>query len=286
MIPPYAGWRVSQWLGQWAPLSVLYQFAESMADRQWLASTKDRQAVQANLTLALGVPVPECSPVVREVFRNFARYLVEFFSLHRVQTQAVEMEGLRYLHEAHRQGRGVIVLTAHFGNWELAAVIVRRLGFTLRAVALPHADPRTDRVFNEQRRRCGIEVIPLGPAAMHQSFHCLREGHLLGVLGDQPFTGHGVPARLCGRTVTLPSGPSLLSLRSQAPIVPTFLVREGAGKFRLCFEPPMWPQTHPAGRPAFSQLTQRWAMILQQYLTRFPSQWLLLQPIEGLASGI
>ena len=285
MIPPYVGWRVSQWLGERAPLSMLYRFAERMADRQWRTSTKDRHAVQTNLALALGAPVPERSPVVREVFRNFARYLVEFFSLHRVQSSAVTMDGLEHLHEAQRRGRGVIVLTAHFGNWELAAVIIRRLGFTLRAVALPHADPRTDRVFNEQRHRCGIEVIPLGPAAMHQSLHCLREGHLLGVLGDQSFTGHGLPTRLCGRTVTLPSGPSLLSLRSQAPIVPIFLVREGAGKFRLCFEAPMWPQTHPTGRLAFSQLTQRYATILQQYLTRFPSQWLLFQPVEGLASG-
>jgi KDO2-lipid IV(A) lauroyltransferase len=283
MSASHLGWRISQWLGERASLSLMYRLAEAVADRQWRASAKDRQAVQANLTLALGAPVPERSPVVREVFRNFARYLVEFFSLHRIQTSAVEMDGLEHLHEAHRRGRGVIVLTAHFGNWELAAVIIRRLGFTLRAVALPHADPRTDRVFNEQRRRCGIEVIPLGPAAMHQSLRCLREGHLLGALGDQSFAGHGLPARLCGRTVTLPSGPSLLSLRSQAPIVPTFLVREGGGKFRLCFEPPMWPQTHPAGRSAFAQLTQRYAAILQQYLTRFPSQWLLLQPIEGLA---
>ena len=282
---PYVGWRMSQWLGQRAPLSFLYRLAEGLADRQWRASAKDRRAVQANLTLALGVLVPERSPVVREVFRNFARYLVEFFSLHRVPMSAVETEGLRYLHEAHGRGRGVILLSAHFGNWEMGAVMIHRLGFTLRAVVLPHADPRTDQVFNEQRRRCGIDVIPLGPDAMRESLRTLREGHLLGVAGDQQFTRHGLSARLCGRTVTLPSGPSLLSLRSQAPIVPTFLVRAGAGRFRLCVEPPMWPPTRPHGPSAFAQLTQRYATILQRYLTRFPSQWLLFQPLEGSASG-
>lgn len=284
MSASYVGWRISQWLGQWAPVSFLYRCAEDLADRQWRVCAADRRAVQANLTFALGAPVSEQSPVVREVFRNFARYLVEFFSIHRVQTPAVEVEGYGHLEAARRQGRGVIALTAHIGNWEMAAIVIRRMGLSVSAVALPHPDARTDRIFNDQRRRCGIEVIPLGHEAMHESLRCLREGRLLGVLGDQQFTRHGLSAMLCGRTVTLPSGPSLLCLRSRAPIVPTFLVREGAWKFRLCFEPPIWPK--PRGDGAiFQQLTQQYATTLERYLTRFPSQWLLFRPLAGMAPG-
>jgi KDO2-lipid IV(A) lauroyltransferase len=281
MSAQYVGWRLSQWLSHRLPTPLLYRCAEPLADCQWRWCAKDRQAVQANLTLALGAPVPERSPVVREVFRNFARYLVEFFSIHRVPAPSVELEGYGHLEDARRRRHGVIVLAAHFGNWEVGAVLIRRMGFPLSAVALPHADPRTDRLFNDQRRRCGIDVIPLGQDAMALSLRRLRDGHLLGVLGDQQFTRHGVSVTLCGRTVTLPSGPVLLSLRSRAAMVPTFLVREGAWKFRLCFEPPIWPEPRQGGPSAFQRLMQRYASILERYLTRFPSQWLLFQPLAG-----
>ena len=157
------------------------------------------------------------------------------------------------------------------------------MGFPFSAVVLPHADPRTNRLFNDQRRRCGIDVIPLGQEAMHRSLRSLRDGHLLGVLGDQRFTRHGLPATLCGRTVTLPSGPALLCLRSLAPMVPTFLIREGMWKFRLCFEPPIWPEPRRSGSSAVGQLMQEYASIFDRYLRRFPSQWLLFQPLAGSA---
>ena len=279
----YAGWRISQWLSLHLPATCAYRGAERLADYRWNTSAADRRVVQANLSLALGAPIPERSPVVREVFRNFARYLVEFFSVHRVPSPSLDVEGYDYLNAAHRRGRGVIILTAHFGNWEVGAVLIRRMGFPLSAVALPHPDLRTNRLFDDQRRRCGIEIIPLGAEAMRRSVQRLREGHLLGVLGDQQFTSHGQPVTLCGRTVALPSGPALLSLRSSAPMVPTFLVREGVWKFRLCFEPPVWPEARDHGPSAVQRLTQEYASILQRYLQQFPSQWLLFQPLAHSA---
>ena len=277
----YAGWRISQWAAQHVPPPVAYRCAERLADAQWNVSAAARRAVQANLAMALGAPVPERSPAVREVFRNFARYFVEFFSIHRVPSPSLDVEGYDHVDAAHRRRRGVIVLTAHVGNWEVGAVLIRRMGFPLSAVALPHPDVRTNRLFDDQRRRCGIEVIPLGPEAMQRSLQCLREGRLLGVLGDQQFTSHGYAVALCGRTVALPSGPALLSLRSSAPMVPTFLIREGPWKFRLCFEPPVWPEAHGHGPSAVQRLTQAYASVLERYLRRFPSQWLLFQPLAG-----
>ena len=280
----YAGWRISQWAVQHVPLPVAYRCAERLADVQWNASAADRRAVQANLAMVLGTPIPERSPAVREVFRNFARYFVEFFSIHRMPPPSLGVEGYDHVNAAHQRRRGVILVTAHFGNWEVAAVLVRRMGFPLSAVALLHPDARTNRLFDDQRRRCGIDVISLGPEAMRRSLRCLRAGHLLGLLGDQQFTPHGHSVTLCGRTVTLPSGPALLSLRSSAPMVPTFLIREGPWKFRLCFEPPVWPEARGHGPSAGQRLTQAYASVLERYVRRFPSQWLLFQPLAGSVS--
>jgi len=275
----YLGYRLIERLSGCLPQRFLYRCAEQIADVKWRCSAADLAAVQSNLSLALRMPVSGRSLLARDVFRNFGRYLIEFFSMHRAPQPDVQVEGYEHLAEAQRPGRGTIVLTAHLGNWEVAAVLIHRLGFPVTAVALPHDDPQMDRLFNTQRTRCGITVIPMGAQAARQSLQHLREGHLLGLLGDQDFSSNGQAVSFNGRTVILPRGPALLSLRSQAPIVPTFLLREGDWKFRLCFEQPLWPHAGAVDDASVREVIQSYVVVLERYLNRFASQWLLFRPI-------
>ena len=238
----YASFRLASWLSEGLPTASAFGLAERLSDIRWQHSARDRAVVEANLSVITGSPPTEQASLTREVFRNFGRYLVEFFSVHRVPSPDVQVEGYEHLLSAQRQRRGAILLTAHLGNWEVGGVLIRRMGFPVNVVALPHQNVQMDWLFNRQRERCGLNVIPLGTGAAHRSLECLRNGELLGLLGDRQFNDAGVVISLCGRQVVLPRGPATLSLRSQAPIVPTFLIREGAWKFRLCFEPPMRPQ--------------------------------------------
>ena len=273
-------YRLAQRLSVLLPSRSAFQVAEHLADLQWRTSAKDRQAVQHNLSLILGTPIQAGSPLVREVFRNFGRYLVEFFSIHRVPHPAITLEGFEHLTGAVRSRRGAIAMTAHFGNWELAAVMLRRHGMPISAIALPHHDPGMDRLFTQQRARCGIATIPLGADAARRGVRCLRDGGVLGVLADREFFGHGLTVSLCGQEVLFPRGPAILSLRAQAPVVPVFLVREGPWAFRLCVEPPIWPTTMD-GRldRSIRRLTQAYADVVARHLRRFPDQWLMFQPV-------
>jgi KDO2-lipid IV(A) lauroyltransferase len=256
-----------------------YRLAEWLADVQCRLSACDRRAVQANLGLVLGASVSGHSPLVAEVFRNFGRYLVEFFTAHGTPSPEVEVEGYEHLETAQAARRGAILLTAHLGNWEVGAVLVRRLGFPVTVVVLPHLDPQTDRLFNRQRERCGIHVVPLGRDAAHESLRQLREGQLLGLIGDRVFARRGIQIPLFGRSVILPIGPALLSLRSQAPVVPIFCIREAPWKFRLSFESPIWPAGGRLRDGAVHAMTAAYATALERYVRRFPSQWLLFQPM-------
>ena len=222
--------------------------------------------------------------MVREVFRNFGRYLVEFFTIHQAQHPEIRMEGYDHLVSAQRHHRGTIILTGHLGNWEVGAALLQRMGFPVAVVALPHDDPRMDRLFNQQRQRCGLTVIPLGADAAARSLRSLRDGFLLGLLGDREFSGNGLTLRVDGWKATLPRGPATLSLRAQVPVVPSFLIREGVWKFRFCFEPIVWPQTRQVNEASIVTLTQTYAAIFERYLTRFPEQWLMFQPIVGGAT--
>lgn len=273
----YLGYRVAQWLSVHLPSEGAWWVAERLADVRWRTSRSDRVAVCRNLSLMTGEPIGERSPRAREVFRHFGRYLVEFFAIHTVAHPRLQMEGGSHLTGTLSRGRGVITMTAHLGNWELAAVFVKRLDMPIAAIALPHEDPRLDALFNRQRERCGVSVLPVGRGAAREGLRHLHRGGVLGVLADRDFSGHGVPVTLRGRRVTLPSGPATLSLRARVPVIPIFLIREGPWAFRLCVEPPIEPD---ASVPA---LTQRYAAVLEQYLTRFPEQWLMFQPIQPVA---
>ncbi len=272
-------YRLAQGLCTTLPASVAFALAERLADWQWQHSAIDRAAVQANLSLVLGTDVAEESPLVREVFRNFGRYLVEFLAMHRVGHPMVRVEGEEHLIDARRAQRGVIAHTAHVGNWELGGVLIRRMGIPVAAVALPHADPATDRLFNAQRERCGITVIPLNRHATQRSLQRLREGYVLGMPGDRDFTGNGLRVSCCAHQLTAPRGPALLSLRSGAPVVPTFLTREGRWQFRLCFDPPIWPTSRAPLARSVVALTQAYTNVMEHHLTHAPSQWLLFQPV-------
>ena len=275
----YAGFRLAEWLSHRLPPQAAFQCAEWIADFQWRRSAKDREAVETNLALVLGAHPPVGSPLVREVFRNFGRYLVEFFTFHRIQEPVIQLEGCEALHSATQRGRGALVLTGHVGNWEIGAAVLRRLGFAINAVALPHVHAGMDRLFNRQRERCGVTVIPLGTHAARRSLESLRRGQLLGILCDREFADHGITVSFCGRDVTFPRGPAVMSARSQSPAVPTFLIREGRYAFRLYCEAPIWPPKLPISEDGIRTLTQQYAAAFERYVKRFPTQWLMFEPV-------
>lgn len=276
--------HLAYWLANVLPGPVAFGVAECLADLQWRCSPAARRSVRMNLSLVLGREIGEYAPSVRNVFRNFARYLVEFFTVHRLADPEVSWEGRGYLDQTLRECRRAIALTAHLGNWELAAVLVRRTGVLVRAVALPHAQSRLDRLFNRQRERCGLEMIAIGPTAAHRSLHALRREGLLGLLGDWALGDEGIQVTLCGQSVWFPRGPALLSLRSRTPILPIFLIREGTWKFRLCIEPPIHPPPGRQGLETVRALTQAYASALERHLRRDPEQWLLFHPVAPLAA--
>ncbi len=253
--------------------------ADALGDAWYRLAPTQRRAIQANLSMVTGETHGQESPLVREVFRNFARYLFEFFHAHRHDHKHVMIEGESSLQRAWEQGRGVIVFTAHLGNWELGAMTLHRLGYPTTAVALPHIDPRANTLFDRQRRRCGVDVIAVGPHATKQALEVLRNGGVLGIAGDREFGTNGIAIHAWGQSVIMPKGPALLSLRTGAPVVPAFLLREASGQLRLHIEPAIWPQDVRMAGQAVRTLTQRYSDVLSRYIRRYPAQWLLFDPI-------
>lgn len=266
-----------------------YWIGSRVADLDYLLRKKLRRAVKSNLRQIFSTVKPEgisksiISFNAKEVFRNFAKYLVDFFSFARLDSaninKIVKVKGLEYLRDAFSKGKGVICLTAHLGNWELYGVVTALLGFNVNVIALSHENTRINRLFTNQRMSKGVNVIPVGSGAS-QYLKVLRQNQLIGLLGDRLTSDTGIKVDFFNKSTVVPKGPAVLSLRTGAPIVPGFMVRTPSDTFNLVFEEPIDPAIFGKDNPmTIDAITHRIVSILEKYIKQYPSQWFLFYKV-------
>ncbi len=217
----------------------------------------------------------ERSGIAKRVFRNFGRTGAEFLRAQRLPPEAVdkmmEIENLSIVDEALAAGKGVIVITAHFGNWELMARHLTDKGYSLCVVARDANDSRTNKIVNEIRRENGYEVLSRGNAARFV-LGKLRKNEIVGILPDQnagdifvPFFGMD-----CGSV----SGPAIMHIRTGAPIIPAFCVRLPDNRHRVEIKPPLdirlTGDTQADTRTIMTQVQSA----IEQQIRSYPDQWL------------
>ena len=270
----YAPYAFSRALVRTLPSAWSARIAGWLGDRQRRSSALDRAAVQANLTAMLGRPVAAADPEVRSVFRHFLWYLFELLSSERWDEAGLSVSGAEEAAQGLRPFRGGILLSAHVGNWEVAAMALARLGVPIAAVALPHRDRRVDALFNGLRHRWGIGTIVVGSGASHEIIRRLRRGEWIGLMGDREFFGQGIPVRWFGRLARLPAGPAMLSLRTGCPILPVACVRERPLRLRMHVDEPILPDGLSR-----QPLAQRAGMALERLIRLAPEQWVIFRKV-------
>ncbi len=272
----YLLYKIGQFIALRVPLEVGYWLAEKLADIHRLTSRNDRVNVLKNIKFILKVDDKEAVYYARFVFRNFGRYLIDFLRFPKLDKgyikRFVTIEGLEHLDRILAGGKGCIGITAHLGNWELGGAILSVLGYPVNAVALRHANENVNNLFNRQRETTGIKVIPTG-IAVRRCFSSIANNEILALLGDRDFTNEGVEVEFFGARVALPKGPASLSLKTGAPIMPGFLIREDKGHFRLILEEPI--EYKPTGDmdKDVSCLTREIAKVMERHIAKYPTQW-------------
>jgi KDO2-lipid IV(A) lauroyltransferase len=266
------------------PLKWVYRIAVFLSDLQYYLSPNDRRAVKNNLRVIL--PLREnINSLSKEVFRNFGKYLVEFF---RMPTQLnrdylrdhVKVKNLDYLQKVLQQGKGAIVLTAHLGNWEAGAMVLSLLGYPIMVIALSHKERPVNRLFNIQREATGVKVVPIH-LAMRRCLETLKNNQLVGMAADRDFTASGEEIEFLGKKTLIPKGAAVLSSRTGAPILPTFLIRERDDTFTLMIHPPLYPpklvREGEVERQVILSIMKEYTAILEEEIRQYPTQWLMFR---------
>jgi len=273
----YILYRIGQFIALSMPLKIGYKLAIFFSDLRYVFAYKDRHAVTANLKAIFPEKSDkEIAEIRIWMFRNFAKYLVDFFRFQNLDKEYIQKniktENLHYFDDALAKGKGVIVLTAHLGNWELGGVVIAQSGYPFWAVVLPHKHKQVNKFFNDQRESKGIGVIHLGKAA-RQSLHILKENKALALVGDRDFTETGLVLDFFGKPTFFPEGPAVLALKTGAAIVPGFMFRNKDDTFTLSIEPPI--EFIPTGNKEQDEIAiiSKYKIIFEDYIRRFPDQW-------------
>ena len=233
-------------------------------------------------SLALAMPETNSSrrrAIIKGVFANLGRLLGEFAQFPRITpaniSNLVEYVGLENYLRASAQGRGVLMLTGHFGSWELCAFAQGAHGYPLSFLVRPLDNPLLDKLINRYREMSGNHTIDKNKA-VKSVLEILRQGRDVGLLIDvNTVQDQGVFCEFFGIPACSTTGLAVFALRSEAPVVPGFLIWDPAsGKHRLHFEPEIPLIRTGDFKEEVALNTARFTKVIEEYARRYPDQWL------------
>lgn len=260
------------------PRNAAAAFCRTLA-RLWFAlDRRHRRIAINNLTYVFGYeksPV-EIRAMARRVFVNIVWLLYEIGWAYRTPAAEIErsirFSGLAHLRQAWEKGRGVLVLTAHLGSWELLVSAAAMLGYPVNIVYRPLDAKPLDLFFRKLRGRYKAQLLPKA-RAMRPLLKALRQRELVGILLDQNARRReGVFVDFFGKPASTNAGLALVARRTGAPVLPMFLVREGR-RYRMVIEPevPLVATGDKAGDIRAN--TRRYNQALESVIRRYPEQW-------------
>ena len=215
----------------------------------------------------------------KENFTHMGLVISEFIMLRKLNRNNfrnyidLTIEGEDYLKEAHNRGKGVIIYTAHFGNWEWLGAILSFLGYPLTAIAKKQHNKPFDHSVNKIRRDKGVKIIFTRGMAQREAYASLKNKECLYLLGEQYPLSNGWPVRFFDQDTYAFSGVVRFAKNTGALIVPTFLIREGWRKHRLVFLKP-YQIGKNIGQIEQRKVLQELTDIVEMMIRKYPAQWL------------
>lgn len=278
----YAVLRVVVGLVAALPLRVAFRVGETAAWLVWCVDRRHRRIGMRNLAIAF----PERSEaerrrILRESFLNMGRMAVELVHLPRLNDaqlrEMVRFEDEAAWHAAITAPRdtGALILSGHFGNWELLVYAHGRRGHPVSMVHRTIANPLVDRWLNDLRAAAGTRLLRKSHAAT-AVLRALREHALLVLPFDQNSTRRqGVFVPFFGLPASTNAGMARIALRAGVPVAPVFIVRQGrTPRHVVHMLPLMWAEPTGDFERDVVETTARFSRVFESMVRRHPEQWL------------
>ena len=267
-------YRAGALLARALPRPARLALAGGLARRASAWFPTERQQVRANLArVRPDASAPEREALVDEVFRHFAVCFADLVSTNRSRRRPDRMvgriEGDEHLLAAAATGGGLVLLTAHLGNWELGGrLLATRLRRPTHVVVAAEADPGVERFL--RGGNAPMRFVRLGaPAAMVGLVAALRRGELVALQGDRALGTRGdTLVDFFGVPAPFPRGPFVLARAAGVPVVPAFCLLAADRRYTVVMAEPIRVAADGDGAAL-----ARWVGVLEAMVRRAPEQW-------------
>jgi KDO2-lipid IV(A) lauroyltransferase len=244
----------------------------------FLVSGGPRRRAIEHLTFVYGreKSLAEINNLARRVFIHFATAAADLIRMPVLLRQdinrLVTASGLEHLDRAFAEGRGVLMITCHFGNWEILGAWLAKNGYRMSVVGTTLFDPRLDRILVETRDQAGYTNIARGKGT-REIIRTLKKGEAVGMLIDQDTKADGVFVNFFGRPAHTPTGPAVLARRLDLPIIPIFCFLQEDLTYRIECLPPLALVKSDDEAYDIRINTQKCSDAYESMIRRFPEQW-------------
>lgn len=261
------------------PVWLGYLLADAFTEIHYRFFPDRRHGALANLAVIL----PRASRrdrtrIARHMMRSYNRMMFEFFRLPHVSREElfnnVEVVGREHLEQAIARGRGVVFASSHLGNWELGAVTLAQMGYTIYAVAGKQLGRWLAGAVRDTKSE--LSIITVSPEdGFRKLLRALEHNDPVALVVDGDIYQHGVEVEFFGRSYNFPAGPGVLAQRSGALVICGYCERLGPGRFRITMEKPL----DPADFPTVAALNQAVAGTIERHIREHIDQWCIFRPM-------
>ena len=266
---------------QWLPLKYLYFVAGIIGKIGFYLLKKRRKIAYNNLRIAFGTSKTEkeCREIVKAMFRDTAKNAMEVAKLTYADPvflkEIISIDGLEYLDNALSKGKGVVAISAHMGNFVIIGPRLVLEGYRFNLILRNPKDDILAKTLSDIRIKLGLDSIPDQPRKMCvvKSLASQGKNSILYLQIDQNASTQDLWVDFFGWLVPTFRGPVVFSLRTGAPILPMFMIRDASNHHKLIIKPPFKLDSTEDKEDDILQNTAKLTKLIESYIKQYPAQW-------------
>lgn len=261
------------------PLQLHKSIANFIGRLMYRYIPRNRNLVMKHLKMAYGneMSSADMERITLRSNQHMVMNILEFMRFPAMNSKMIlrkaTFEGEENLTEALKQNKGIIVLSAHYGNWEMLGAALVARGYTLTVVRRDQEGVLND-VIQKQRDKKGIKTVPRDKPLYKHLVFLLQNNELVALIADQNAGEDGQFVNYFGRPASTFKGPGLFATKTGAPIIPIFMVRDGYMKHRVVIKPPVVIQPTGDASKDILAITQACTNVIENMVREHPEQWM------------
>jgi KDO2-lipid IV(A) lauroyltransferase len=265
------------------PMKLGYIVARVIADSVYILMPGLRRVIGDNLKHVLGWNVDNSilQRGIRGVLRNTARNYFDLIKVPRLKLNEIEklitVHGWENFTEAHDRGKGIIIVSAHLGSFDMTSQILMARSVKATVIVETQEPAALLEHVISLRKSKGLTIVPNKLGVLRLLIMALKRGETIGMICDRDIGGDGLETAFFGEKTTLPHGPVRIAMRTGAAIVPAFNLRREDNRYDVYFEPAI--DLYPDGEDAVLRNMEQLIDVMEKFIKTCPEQWVVLQPI-------